>query len=79
MNPYPQEGSPSQQRPDPYLSRNAEFNSGLQGGGTGSARSMQQNASTGFQATSVLTPYAQANGQTEGDFKRSLSLNAYRY
>ncbi len=79
MNPYPPEGSPPQQRPDPYLSRNAEFNSGLQGGGTGSARTMQQNASAGFQASSVLTPYAKPNGQTDSDFKRSLSLNAYRY
>lgn len=79
MNPYPQEGTPPQQRPDPYLSRNAEFNSGLQGGGTGSARTMQQNATTGFRATSVLTPYTQPNGQTSSDFKRSLSLNTYRY
>lgn len=79
MNPLPPEGSPPQQRPDPYLSRNAEFSSGIQGGGTGSARTMQQNAPIGFQATSVLTPYAQPNGQTQSDFRRSLSLNAYRY
>lgn len=79
MNPLPTEGAPPQQRPDPYLSRNAEFNSGIQGGGTGSARTMQQNATTGFQSTSVLTPYAQPNGQTESDFRRALSLNAYRY
>lgn len=79
MNPYPTEGSPSQQHPDVYLSRNAEFNSGIQGGGTGSARTVQQNAPTGFQASSVLTPYATNNGQTESDFKRSLSLNAYNY
>ncbi len=79
MNPYPQEGAPSQQRPDPYLSRSAEFNSGLQGGGTGAARTMQQNAPTGFQATSVLTPYAQPLGQSEGDFRRRLSLSNYRY
>jgi len=79
MNPYPTEGAPTQQRPDPYLSRSAEFNSGIQGGGTGSARSMQQNSTAGFRATSVLTPYSTPNGQTESDFRRSISLNAYRY
>lgn len=78
MNPYPPEGSPPQ-RPDVYLSRNAEFNSGIQGGGTGSARTIQQNAPTGFRASSVLTPFAQPNGQTQSDFQRSFSLNAYRY
>ena len=78
MNPYPQEGSPSQQRPDPTISRNTEFNSGIQGGGTGSARSVQQDLPAGFQATSVITPFSTPNGQTQNDFQRSMMLNAYR-
>lgn len=79
MNPYPTEGMPPQQRPDPYLSRSAEFNSGLQGGATGSVRTMQQSVPMGFQPSSVLTPFAQPNGQTSSDFRRALALNTYRY
>lgn len=75
VTPYPTEGSPSQERPDPYLSRSAEFNSGLQGGGTGQARSVQQDANTGFQNKSVLAPYTTPNGVSQQQFQKTV----YRY
>lgn len=75
MNPYPSEGMPSQQRPDPYISRNAEFDGGRS---LGSMTSMQQGVRGGFTSRSVITPFAQPNGQTQNDFQRSLIMDRFR-
>ena len=44
----------------------------------GNSQSMQQAAPMGYRPSSVLSPFASANGQSSTTFERNRALNYYR-